>query len=282
MKIAPWIQTFLSSLDGRPREKHPSLDGVTRLAIIPAVLAGLVFTTSLLAAEQSISVVDWKDAVAGSAPDRTFSTGSIQWRNCRVLVVGPETDPPSPMPGEQAVFVTSEHDSQGNPKFGIEAKPFSPEDAPAEGWLDFQVAVSKTFILQLGAGGSPGTSVDKENPYDGAVIVTFLITTPASGLSLTWTSVDGKNISRRLDLAIPQDTPFTLRVFWSCTPETIDFLFQIDGVDALSTKGMPVTLSIPNLSSATGIDYFIWGLSGVPESLNDASLFIGKISAGTQ
>jgi len=62
------------------------------------------------------------------------------------------------MPGEQAVFATNEHDFQGNPKFRIEAKPFSPEDAAAEGWLDFQVAVSKLFFLYLGAGGSLGTS----------------------------------------------------------------------------------------------------------------------------
>jgi len=269
---------------GRRRENHPSAHRATRLATIPAVLAGLALAASPLRAEQSISVVDWKDAATDSAPDKIFNNGSIEWRHCRVVVVGPETDPPSPMPGKQALFVTGEENSQGRPRFKMEAKPFSPESAPAKGWFDFQLAVSKAFRLPLGAGGSPGTSVDKDNPYDGTVIVTFLIAVPGSGsgLSLALTRVDGKNISRRLDLAIPQDAPFSLRVLWTCTPETIDFLFQINGEDAHSATGMPVTVSIPNLGSATGIDYFSLGDSGTGASLIDASIFIGKISAGTQ
>lgn len=281
MKPIFLFQKFLASLMGRPGENHPSAHRATRLATIPAVLTGLALAVSPLRAEQSISVVDWKDAATDSAPDKIFDHGFIQWSNCRVVVVGPETDPPSPIPGEQAVFVTGEENSQGKPRFKIKAKPFSPESAPAKGWVDFQLAVSKAFILHLGAGGSSGTSVGKDNPYDGAVIVTFLIAVPDSGagLSLVWTRVDDKNLSRRLDLAVPPDGPFTLRALWTCTPETIDFSFQIDGEDAHSTTGMPVTVSIPNPGTVTGIDYFSLEDSG---SLIDGSLSIGKISAGTQ
>jgi len=271
MKTMSLIQISLSALVGRPRENHPSAHRATRLATIPAVLAGLAFAASPLRAEQSISVVDWKDAATDSAPDKIFSNGFIEWRHCRVVVVGPETDPPSPIPGEQALFVTAEENSQGRPRFEIKAKPFSPEKAPAKGWIDFQLMVTKAFDLQLGAGGSPGTDVRKENPYDGVVLVKFLIQTQDSSFALT--TVDGKQTSRKLGRFMPEDTLCTLRVLWTTTPEAIYISFEIDGFGAPQSD----SISIPNPGSATGIDYF-----SLREARSDAVFFVGKISAGTQ
>jgi len=266
------VQIVNAFLVRRPREHRPIAHRTTWLATVSAVLAGLAFAASPLAAEQSISVFDLKDAAVDSAPDTNFSNGFIQWSNCRVVVVGPETDPPSPIPGEQALFVTAEENSTKKIQFKIEAKPFSPENAPAEGWFDFQLMVNKAFDLQLGAGGSSGTDVRKENPYDGVSLVSFLIAATGVGSSHAWTTVDGERTHRTLGLTMPPDTMFTLRVLWTTTPETIYIRFQIDGVDALESD----SISIPNPGSATGIDYF-----SLRETRSDAVVFVGKISAGT-
>jgi len=275
MKLESFLPKFFSSLVGSAREHH--LSG-RRPTWIAAVLAGLAFGASPLAAEQSISVFDLKDAATGSAPDPTLINGNIEWNHCRVVVVGPETDPPSPMLGEQALFVTAEENPSKKPGFGMEAKPFSPENAPAEGWLDFQLVVNKAFSLQLGAGGSPGTDVRKENPYDGVALVSFSIKTSGSGSTNVYTTVEGKKTGRKLALNVPADTPFTLRVLWTTTAETIHISFQIDGVDAHNTD----SVSIPNPGSAVGIDYFLLSDVRTDSALFGPALFIGKISAGTQ
>lgn len=278
MKSESLLPKFFSSLAGRTRERQISGHRSTWFVTVPAVLAGLVFAASPLAAELSTSVFDWKGAAPGSSPDTTLIKGKIEWSNCRVLVVGPETDPPSPMPGEQALFVTAEENPSQKPRFVMEAKPFSPENAPAEGWLDFQLVVNKAFSLQLGAGGSPGSDVRKENPYDGVALASFSIKTSGSGQSNVYTTVEGKKTGRKLALNVPADTPFTLRVLWTATAETIHISFQIDGVDAHNTD----SVSLPNPGSATGIDYFLLSDVRTDSALLGPALFIGKISAGTQ
>lgn len=266
------VQVGAAFLLSRPREHRPSAHRTTWRATVSTVLVGLAVAASPLTAEQSIPVLDWKDAAVDSAPDTNFSKGFIRWSNCRVVVVGPQTDPPSPILDEQALLVAAEENSTKKIRFQIEAKPFSPENAPAEGWFDFQLMVNKAFDLQLGVGGSSGADVRKENPYDGVTLVTFLIAAQGSGSSHAWTTVDGKVTERTLRLIMPPDTMCTLRVHWTTTPETIDISFQIDGVDALESN----SLSIPNPGSATGIDYF-----SLKETRSDAVLFVGKISAGT-
>lgn len=224
-------------------------------------------------------MLDWKDAAPGNAPQRVFDTGNIQWWDSRAVVVGPQADPPSPFPDEQALFLIADvtRAKASWKKFELEAKPFSPDNAPSEGWFDFQLFVHNSCSLELGGGGTHGTNVGKENPYDGSALVSLLI--QASGQTLAITTIDGEKKSKRLGLEIPAATPFHLRVLWTATPDTIVLTFQIDGVDAHTANGEPVSLNIPNTNSVASIDYFRLGVGG--DALAEG-MFIGKISSGTQ
>lgn len=240
--------------------------------IVSASLGCLILALHCAAAAEPITVLDWADAGAGRAPDRTFATGEMKWTaTARVIVAGTETDPPTPFPnGEQGVVVRNNPNKEGKVRFDLISKPFSPEPAPASGWIEFHAVATSGFRIAFGAGGSPGSFLGKDAPYDGAQLLEVGLL-PGDKAYVT----SGiKPTARKVTLGeiIKKDTPFTFRVEWVATPDGVTFAFQVDGTPLNNKQGQPVSVAAPNPKQGTGVDYF---------RILSADVALGKITAAS-
>lgn len=151
----------------------------------------------------------------------------------------------------------------------MQSKPFSPEPAPANGWFEFELAVESAIRLIVATGGSVGTPIGKDSPYDGTQL--FTLSLRAEGDSIAFVGKherEATNIS--IGRMVASTAPFTLRIIWAATPDEITFNFQVDGNDYLDRKGNQLMLVTPNPNQSSGVEYF---------SITGGPVVIGKITA---
>lgn len=224
---------------------------------IPAFIAIGVFAFSWPAAAAPITVVDWKSAGVGSPPDREFATGVMSWTSsAKVVVLGGESDPPSPFPdGAPGVSVTEMPGKEGKLRFQLEAKPFSPEAAPAEGWIEFSLMIQEGLRIFFGTGGSAGATLGKDSPFDGSRILNLMLRGGSKSVAFIHNEGEASRSVPLGDIA-PVNTPFMLRASWVATPEQVTFTFQINGADLYDNKGNALMVTTPNPKEGSGVNYF--------------------------
>lgn len=215
-------------------------------------------------------VVDWSGVTPGLLATGEMAGAMVKTKGgVTATVVGPDTDPRSPLAGAANGISASrlEEKDAAKARFSLEVMPFSAAAVPNEGWVEVELLIrSEGVRVILGTDAPAGDNILAGVPYEGKK--TLVLTMSAEGPNYASFTPGGTNF--HLGTPVPTGVPFLLRISWVASPTESTFQLAIDGGPVADRKGNTLTVPIPVESTNPGVDYIV---------IMGSDLAIGNIAA---